>query len=68
MAAFDAAQLVLATILVNPRRADRECEVKIGMGVADNAVTQSARSHDADAHKPLTVPAAPRPWKNDPRC
>jgi len=70
MAALDAAPLVLAAILVNPRQADhaREFEVKPVVRVADNAVTQSVRPHGADADEPTTVLAAPRPWKDDSRC
>ena len=76
MAALDAAPLLLAAILVNPYpanplRADhaREFEVKPGVRVADNAVTQRVRPHGADVHQPLTVLAAPSPpWKNDSRC
>jgi len=75
MAAVDAAQLVLAAILVNPHlvnplHADhaREFKVKAGVRVADNAVTQRVRPRGADADEPIAVLAAPRPWKNDSRC
>ena len=70
MVALDAAPLVLAAILVNPRHADhaREFEVKPGVRVADNAVTQRVRPRIADADEPITVLAAARPWKNDSRC
>jgi hypothetical protein len=75
MAALDAAQLVLAAILVNPHlvnplHADhaREFELKRGVRIADNAVAQRVRPRGADANEPLTVLAAHRPWKNDSRC
>jgi len=70
MVALDAAPLVLAAILVNPRHADhaREFEVKPGVRVADNAVTPRVRPRSADADEPFTVLAAARPWKDDPRC
>ena len=68
MAALDAAPLVLAAILVNPRHANhaREFEVKPVARVADNAVTQSVRPGGADGNnEPITVLAAARPWKNN---